>query len=358
VLSDARSGARIGVPQAVLSRTEPNSFGGSRWQSKDGRVTLDTRVGAPGEALATLFEKATAPSTSGRKITYKLLRPEFYVISGETQAGKFYSRMAQGPDGTLRGFSIGYDKALGGQMDRLVIAIANGFEPFPAATPVAVASAPSAAPSAARPLAGTSVGPSGVALPSTQPAAQKGRVGTGLQLDATHVVAASAITNGCTSLAAGTRRIAAKLVTTDATLGLALLRTESPIGGASARVAREVASGPLVAWGYATNSGAPTLIYAEASGDLGARKIAAPLQHGGAGAALLGRDGAVAGMVTGDPSARKTVAGIVPLAAYAAVPASDILVMAGRNGVVMPAPSAAPTQSLSPDGVISVFCNL
>ena len=66
----------------------------------------------------------------GRKITYKLLRPDFFVVTGETATGRFYRRLAAGPDG-LRGFSIGYDKALAADLDRLVIAIAASFEPFP-----------------------------------------------------------------------------------------------------------------------------------------------------------------------------------------------------------------------------------
>ena len=45
-------------------------------------------------------------------MTYKLLRPDFFVISGETQTGRFYRRLEKGSDGSLRGFSIGFDKSL------------------------------------------------------------------------------------------------------------------------------------------------------------------------------------------------------------------------------------------------------
>jgi hypothetical protein len=45
-------------------------------------------------------------------VTYKLLRPDFFVISGETQTGRFYRRLEKGSDGSLRGFSIGFDKSL------------------------------------------------------------------------------------------------------------------------------------------------------------------------------------------------------------------------------------------------------
>ena len=59
-----------------------------------------------------------------------MLRPDFFVVAGETAGGKFYTRYGSGPGG-LRGFSIGYDKAVAPQFDRLVVAIANSFTPFP-----------------------------------------------------------------------------------------------------------------------------------------------------------------------------------------------------------------------------------
>ena len=51
-----------------------------------------------GETLEAVYEKATAPTPNypGRKITYKLLRPDFFVVTGETPTGKFYRRLAAG----------------------------------------------------------------------------------------------------------------------------------------------------------------------------------------------------------------------------------------------------------------------
>ncbi|MGL4728670.1 MAG: serine protease, partial [Bosea sp. (in: a-proteobacteria)] len=111
IVTDQRSGVRIGIPQKLLPKRDVNPSGGSRWQSADQKVTLDTRAPPKGETLQQIFDKATANTVQGRRITYKLIRPDFYVISGETATGKFYSRLASGADG-LRGFSIGYDKAL------------------------------------------------------------------------------------------------------------------------------------------------------------------------------------------------------------------------------------------------------
>ena len=128
VIADERTGLRIGIPAAVLPKRDV-SPSGSRWQSADGKITLDTSATPPGETLEAVYEKATAPTPNnpGRKITYKLLRPDFFVVTGETPTGKFYRRLASGPSG-LRGFSIGYDKALAASVDKLVIAIAASFE--------------------------------------------------------------------------------------------------------------------------------------------------------------------------------------------------------------------------------------
>jgi peptidoglycan hydrolase-like protein with peptidoglycan-binding domain len=152
VIADERTGLRIGIPMAVLPKRDV-SPSGSRWQSADGKITLDTSATPPGETLEAVYEKATAPTPNnpGRKITYKLLRPDFFVVTGETPTGKFYRRLAAGPTG-LRGFSIGYDKALAATVDKLVIAIASSFEPFPSG-PLPGASAVASVPAA--PVAAT-----------------------------------------------------------------------------------------------------------------------------------------------------------------------------------------------------------
>ena len=123
---------QIGIPQKLLPKRDVTPSGGSRWQSADQKVTLDTSTTPPGgEDLAAIFEKAiTVSPNSPRKITYKLLRPDFFVVTGETPTGRFYRRLSAGPQG-LRGFSIGYNKALAPSVDKLVIAIAASFEPFP-----------------------------------------------------------------------------------------------------------------------------------------------------------------------------------------------------------------------------------
>jgi hypothetical protein len=135
-VDDPRSGVRIGVPAKLLTKRDANQNGGTRWQSADDRVTLDTRsLPVPEGGLQALYDRNLAIQTPGRQVTYKVIRPDFFVIAGETATGKFYTRYAAGEAG-LRGFSIGYDKGLAKDVDRLVVAIANSFAPFPLARTV------------------------------------------------------------------------------------------------------------------------------------------------------------------------------------------------------------------------------
>ncbi|MFL5035878.1 MAG: peptidoglycan-binding protein, partial [Microvirga sp.] len=147
VVTDAKTGIAIGIPQAVLPKRDVNPNGGSRWQSPDGKITLDTRAFKDGETdLPALYERTLAIQSPGRQVAYKVLRPDFFVVSGETATGKFYTRYASGPGG-IRGFSLGYDKAAAKAFDRAVIAIANSFTPCPeAASAAATGPAPPARP--------------------------------------------------------------------------------------------------------------------------------------------------------------------------------------------------------------------
>src|SRR4051812_9381071 len=142
IVDEPRSGVRIGIPAKVLPKQDVNQNGGTRWQSPDGQVTLDTRTAPPDATLQALYDRNLAIQAQGRVVTYKIIRPDFFVIAGETPIGKFYTRYAGGPQG-IRAFSIGYDKTLSPMFDRLVVSIANSFVSFPmAVAPVAATQTP------------------------------------------------------------------------------------------------------------------------------------------------------------------------------------------------------------------------
>jgi hypothetical protein len=297
IVTDARSGVRIGIPQKLMVKRDVNPSGGSRWQDAAQKITLDTRAPPRGDTLQQLFDKATSANVAGRRITYKLLRPDFYVISGETATGKFYSRLASGAEG-LRGFSIGYDKALAAQVDPLVIAIANSFEPFPGVAPVQPALA-------ARPSVST-------APVVAEPQALRGRFGVGFVVGNGLVLTARAATDGCRTIKAGDRPAQVKV--SDAASGLAVLTVAGVSGAAPALAATDAAPGDdatLMAFGEGA-ARAPVALPGRIMGVGVKLLIAAPLQPGGAGAVAFDKAGNLLGVAVSEPSARYLVAGVAP----------------------------------------------
>jgi hypothetical protein len=330
LINDDRTGIRIGIPERVLPKREATPAGGSRWQSADGKITLDASATPPGEDLVATFEKATAvnPNAPGRKITYKLLRPDFFVVTGETSTGKFYRRLAAGPQG-LRGFSIGYDKALSASVDKLVIAIASSFEPFPtgplpADQPRLVATVPISLP--------------GAPPPQARPTERYG-VALGLS-DKVALTAISAV-DGCRSLRAGGRP--ARLRLKDDASGLALLDLDG--GGTAASGIRSEALGErenlvLVAFGDDGGKRAPMALPGQAVRTSTGSAVFAPLQPGQSGSPVFDRQGRLAGLVTANPSDKFLIAGVAPQRAYAVAESAALQAFLTKAGVTL-APAQA-----------------
>ncbi|WP_306222590.1 serine protease [Bosea beijingensis] len=334
VLADDKSGVQIGIPMKLLPKREALPAGGSRWQSADQKVTLDTSTTPPGgEDLAAIYEKAIAVNpNSPRKITYKLLRPDFFVVTGETPTGRFYRRLSAGPQG-LRGFSIGYDKALAPTVDKLVIAIAASFEPFPTG---AVPAQPSA-------VAGAATTPSSGLSSLLAPAARSNeRYGVALALNERVALSAGAAVDNCRSLRVGNRN--AKLRLKDDASGLALLDLEG--AGASKppglRSEAANASDALVLVAYGNDGGKRAAVALPGLGVQAGGKLAlsAPLQPGQAGAPAFDRQGRLVGVVTDNPSDKVLIAGVAPQRSYAFADTAAIQAMLGKAGVSLPAAAA------------------
>ncbi|WP_018046048.1 serine protease [Methylobacterium sp. 88A] len=339
VKPDPASGIVIGVPERPLAKRSPQA-GGTRWQSGDGRVTLDTKSFAPEETtLDALFARITAPGAD-RKVTYKIKRPDFLVVTGETATGKSYIRYAAAPGG-VRGFTIGYDKALGPDVDRLVIAIANSFVPFPEtadAAPAEVAARPGATPG--RPLPGPAVR----ALPPLTRAATN--VGIGLIVAPGRVLTSSSALEACT--APRIAGLAARIVKVDAGRGLALLEAAGAKGRVAALALRGSALAPgeaLVVLGGDGGGG-----IAVSSGQSGGDRLSAPLQPGSSGAVVLDRNGALAGLVARYPSSPRLVAGVAPPMSYPLVDGRVALAFLTENGI---SPEAAMDKSGATLGAVA-----
>jgi peptidoglycan hydrolase-like protein with peptidoglycan-binding domain len=133
LVSDPKTGAKIGAPLKLLS-----ALPGAR---------LDFASSADTD-LAALYARLSA-ATPTRKIAYKAIKPDaFFVVSGQDGPVKFYTRFDKSATATppLRGFTFAYPASRTAALDRIAIAIANSFKPFPesAGAPAANAGAPSA----------------------------------------------------------------------------------------------------------------------------------------------------------------------------------------------------------------------
>lgn len=301
--TDPVSGVSVGVPEAVLTkRTALPS--GTRWQSADGRVTLETRTYPPeAETLEGLFARATAP-LNGRRVTYRLQKPDLFVVSAETANGLSYTRYAAGPQG-IRGMLIGYDRALATDVNRLVIAIANAFDPFPAENPPArIAERP--APPA----------------PPVQASAAARVAATGLVVAPGRVLTAGAALQGCVGLRVGDQD--ARVVASDPS-GLALIEAAGlqPVSLTVATSAAEAVT--------ALTAGAQGV--AAVPGSVADGRVTAPLQPGAAGAPLFDRQGRLTGLVASYPGTPRLVAGVAPPMSLPVVPATSLAAFLAQNGI-------------------------
>lgn len=294
-VDDKATGVRIHLPTKLLGPAAKRD-GGSRWVGREGRIQIDTFASADGD-LAGLFERMKV-EVPGRKVVYAVLRPDWFVVSDEAGGRHGYARFVRGAQG-VRGFVFSLDASLGTELDRVVIATAGRFEPFPGAAPN-----PQATP--ATPVQPAT--PAVVAAPPA-PAAPVVAAASGVVVASGRVLTAASAVSGCASLTVGGRP--ATVATADAG-GIATLAVSGPTGG------------PMRLAG--AGDGALTVL---ASGESGGRagvvavpgeavdgRARAPLQRGALGAPVFDGSGALVGLVAGRPDEKRAVAGLVPPAAY------------------------------------------
>ncbi|WP_041929221.1 trypsin-like peptidase domain-containing protein [Methylorubrum extorquens] len=325
VQPDPASGVVVGVPEALLPKKSAIP-GGTRWQSTDGRVTLDTKSFPQGEtSLDALFERAIA-AMPGRKVTYKLKKPDFIVITAETAGGRSYIRYAEGPQG-IRGFTLGYDRTLADTVDRLVIAVANNFSPFPEDAPAPTAPATATGPAPRAPAAsGLAAAPAAPPLPGVQAEARP--AATGLLLGGGRVLTAASALESCAAPRIG--GAAARIERRDAAGSLALLSAEGLAGGAQPPLRAEaVSEGEALLVLGAEAKGRPSVAPATAA----VEGVYAPLQPGAAGAPVLDRSGRLVGLVARFPTAPRLIAGVMPPTRYAVVPGKAVAAFLSESGL-------------------------
>ncbi|BCP54801.1 hypothetical protein K32_34180 [Kaistia sp. 32K] len=147
----------VGYPRATAR--------GRAYEAADSSVAIDLSVYSPGEySLAELYVKLSK-NAGRRAVKYKVLRDDFFVVSGSLGPRDYYTKYAY-DRGYLVGFTLAWDPTRMGVGDRLAVLMSNTFFPgaAPESSPVAedrsepapaqVAAAPAPAPSPPEPSRG------------------------------------------------------------------------------------------------------------------------------------------------------------------------------------------------------------
>lgn len=319
--ADARTGIRVGLPLAIFDAPRADGNTGSRYATRDDRASLETFINPRGERNLDAYFERLRTVQAPRTVTYSLLRPDFFVITGALDPQRrYYIRVARRGD-DLVGYTLVWAPARTPEFDRIVVAVANSFEPAaatPAATPVvATPQAPPRfpEPTAANVATAVVVAPN-VALAPTQPL------------------------ETCRSLTLGTRT--ARITGRDQASGLATL-------------ALEAASTALPLADQVPAVDAPLLFLAHGPGGLlatpasvSADGIVLPVQAGQSGGALLDRRGRLVGVVLGPGRIRTVSVGGIATAVPQRVVTADALAR-----LVSAAPTPASGTALTPAELVA-----
>jgi hypothetical protein len=326
VRSDPKSGAKIGAPLKLL-----NAKGGAR---------LDFASNADAD-LGALYARLSA-STPARKIAYKAIKPDaFFVVSGQDGPVKFYTRFDKNPNASppIRGFTFAYPASQTAALDRVAIAIANSFEPFPesAAAPAASAGANAAAPPA------SSAAPPPVV---PQPAATALVVAPGRALTALK-------TGDCPNPSVAGKPV--RIERADAATSLAMLAGDFAANGEAPRFGAPVQDLVILAFAEQRLAASP----ASFAGGEAQSVVTAAVERSAGGGPVFDRSGALVGLVAPIAGEPKRVAGLALAAPHALIASEAVRAFLGAgeptSGSGAPL-SAGDIAAREKKAVVAVFC--
>jgi len=128
IVSDATSGARIGLPVKLVPLIV-SDVNGTKWSSATGTIQIE--FARRKEANATTASVADAEKKlNARKADYSVVKPDFFVLSGTQGLKKFYVRGVT-RDSEVRVLTILYDQATEGTMVPVTVAMSSAYNPFP-----------------------------------------------------------------------------------------------------------------------------------------------------------------------------------------------------------------------------------
>ena len=326
VVSDPKSGAKIGAPLKLLNA----------------RTSVRLDFASSGDAdLAALYARLSTV-TPTRKVAYKAIKPDaFFVVSGQDGATTFYTRFDKNTTANppIRGFTFAYPASQAAQLNRVAIAVANSFEPFPE---LAAAPAASAAVSAAAPPAPSSGPPTAV----PEPAATALVIAPGKALTALKAA-------DCPNPTVAGKPV--RIERADAATGLMMLAGDFDWDGEAPRL-----GGPaqdLVVLGFAGQRRAASS--ASVAGGETWPVVIAAVDKSTSGGPVFDRRGALVGLVAPIADEPKRVAGIALAAPHALIAPEAVRAFLGggepASGSAAPL-SAGDIAARERHALVAVFC--
>ncbi len=316
-ITDKKTGAKVGAPAKLFARG----------------VKLDF-VSDPNGDLAALYAKL-AVETPTRKVSYKAMKPNsFFVVAGQESGGqngptKFYMRYdrQEGASPPIRGFVFSYPAANAADFDRLAVAVANSFEPFPSGAQGTPAASPAA--------------PLPPAAKATALVIAPGRAVTALK------------PADCAN-----PTIAGKPVRFEKTgaSGLAVLVGDFAANGA------EPTLGPLSSDLVALSARGDKVAASPAAVTKDAQpKVVAALEPSAAGGPLFDRAGRLVGLVGPSAAAPKRVGGVALASSWPVIDSDAIGAFLGGGGVEIAPPASPPLSAgriadREKGAIVGVFC--
>jgi peptidoglycan hydrolase-like protein with peptidoglycan-binding domain len=134
IVTEPGTGARLGIPTKLVPQMASDA-NGARWTSPTGTVQIQLmRRKEANPTTAKLAEREK--KEPGRSVDYRVVKPDFFVLSGLQGLKKFYMR------GTFKGdevriLAILYDQATENTVEPVVIAMSSAFNAFPNGAQVA-----------------------------------------------------------------------------------------------------------------------------------------------------------------------------------------------------------------------------
>ncbi|WP_424628703.1 peptidoglycan-binding protein [Bradyrhizobium sp. SYSU BS000235] len=128
VMTDPLTGSRVGLPKKLLTQVV-SDVNGTKWSSATGAIQVElARRKEAAATTATVADKEK--KVAGRKVTYSVVKPDFFVLAGTQGLKKFYIR-GQTKSDEVRILTVLYDQATDGTMAPVIVAMSSAFNPFP-----------------------------------------------------------------------------------------------------------------------------------------------------------------------------------------------------------------------------------